>query len=315
MHTVRSVPIRKIIAMRFVKIAADAALPSSVRNVEHIDDSTRQGVIVKKVNRVYLSRNRSLADFDAKFGRGIIEKKLRKAMRSREPVRLLEIGCGEGRVLMELRKLFPTVELHGINKKPWPAMKGPKSLIATATNYGILTKEEARQVLLPELHFSDATELRFPDGYFDVVISQVSIYQIKRKDLLLEEIWRVLKKGGKAFLHVDSMYEDYPDFISQETPRFNIYKNKRLHPLRRFIKELRDKGYDITCRITSSNQAGDADLKRTHIVMHKNTEACLELNLSFDELSSFDLSVLGKIFKGDKLVGYRSVFHMETISK
>ena len=195
---------------------------------------------------------------------------------------------------MELRKLFPSIELHGINKKPWPAMRGPKSLIATAMNYEIFTKEEARRVSLPVPHFYDATELRFPDGYFDVVISQVSIYQMKRKDLLLQEVWRVLKKGGKAFLHIDSMYEDYPDFINQETPRFIIYKNNRLHPLRRFIKELRDKGYDITCRMAFGNQAGDADLKRTNIVMHKNTEAKLELNLAFDELSSFDLSVLGK---------------------
>ncbi len=194
-------------------------------------------------------------------------------------------------------------------------MKGQKSLITTAINYEIFTKEEARRVSLPVPHFYDATELRFPDRYFDVVISQVSIYQMKRKDLLLEEVWRVLKKGGKAFLHIDSMYEDYPDFISQETPRFIIYKNNRLHPLRRFIKELRAKGYDITCKMAFGNQSSDADLKRTHIVMHKNTEAKLELNLAFDELSSFDLSVLGKIFKGDKLVGYRSVFRMETVSK
>ena len=155
----------------------------------------------------------------------------------------------------------------------------------------------------------------FPDHYFDVVISQVSIYQMKRKDLLLQEVWRVLKKDGKAFLHIDSMHEDYPDFINQETPRFIIYKNNRLHPLRRFIKELTAKGYDIACRMAVGNQSGDADLKRTHIVMHKNTEAKLNLNLAFDELSSFDLSVLGKIFKGDKLVGYRSLFQMETVSK
>lgn len=301
--------------MRCAKNAIDGAQSGRVRNVERIADSTKQGVTVGNVKRVYLSRNRSLADFDAKFGGGVIEKTLRKALRSREPVRLLEIGCGEGRVLMELRKLFPSVELHGINKKPWPAMRGPKSLIATAINYGIFTKQEAMRVSLPALHFYDATELRFPDGYFDVVISQVSIYQMKRKDLLLEEIWRVLKKGGKAFLHIDSMYEDYPDFISQETPRFIIYKNNRLHPLSRFIKELKDKGYDMTCKMAFGTQAGDADLKRAHIVMHKNREAKLELNLAFDDLSSFDLSVLGKIFKGDKLVGYRSVFRIETINQ
>ncbi len=267
------------------------------------------------MKKEYISRRRSLADFNAKFGDSIVEHTLRDAIASKESVRILEIGCGEGRILMELRKLFPSIEIHGINKKPWPAMRGHKSLITTAINYEIFTKEEARRVSLPVPHFYDATELRFPDRYFDVVISQVSIYQMKRKDLLLEEVWRVLKKGGKAFLHIDSMYEDYPDFISQETPRFIIYKNNRLHPLRRFIKELRAKGYDITCKMAFGNQSSDADLKRTHIVMHKNTEAKLELNLAFDELSSFDLSVLGKIFKGDKLVGYRSVFRMETVSK
>lgn len=301
--------------MRFAKSAIDGTLPSRVRNVERIADSARQGVIMGNVKRVYFSRNRSLADFDAKFGRGVIEKSLRKAMKSREPVRLLEIGYGEGRVLMELRKLFPSVELHGINKKPWPAMRGPKSLIATAANYEILTKEEAMRVSLPVSHFYDATELRFPDRFFDVVISQVSIYQMKRKDLLLQEVWRVLKTEGKAFLHVDSMYEDYPDFINQETPRFVIYKSNRLYPFKRFIKELRGRGYDITCKMAFGTQAGDVDLKRTHIVMHKNTEVSLELNLAFDELSSFDLSVLEKIFKGDKLVGYRSVFQLQPICK
>jgi ubiquinone/menaquinone biosynthesis C-methylase UbiE len=301
--------------MGFAKNAVDGALSSRARNAGRIADSTKQGVIMGNVKRVYLSRNRSLADFDAKFGRGVVESTLRKALRSREPVRLLEIGCGEGRVLMELRKLFPSVELHGINKKPWPAMRGPKSLIATAANYGIFTKEEARRVSLPVLHFHDATELRFPDRYFDVVISQVSIYQMKRKDLLLQEVWRVLKKEGKAFLHIDSMYEDYPDFINQETPRFVIYKDNRLHPLKRLIKDLKCKGYDITCKIAFGRQVSDVDLKRTNIVMHKNTKAELNLNLAFDEPSSFDLSALGKIFKGDKLVGYRSVFQMETISK
>ena len=67
--------------MRFAKNAVDGALPGRVRNVGRIADSTKQGVIVGNVKRVYLSRNRSLADFDAKFGGGVIEKTLRKALR------------------------------------------------------------------------------------------------------------------------------------------------------------------------------------------------------------------------------------------
>jgi SAM-dependent methyltransferase len=166
---------------------------------------------------------------------------------------------------------------------------------------------------LPIPHFYDATQLRFPDNYFDVVISQVSIYQFKRKDLLLKEVWRVLKKGAKAFLHIDSMSEGYPDFLNQNTPRFVIYKNNKLYPFEGFVKELRGKKYDITCRIAPGQQSDDTNLRRTNIVMHKNTEAELILGLSFDELSSFDLSVLGKIFNGDKIVGYRSVYQTENV--
>jgi len=240
-----------------------------------------------------------------------VEKTLRDAIASHGAVRLLEIGCGEGRVLMELRKLFPSIEIHGINKKPWPAMKGQKSLIVTGTKYKIFSREEVRNVELPIPHFYDATQLRFPDHYFDVVISQVSIYQVMRKDLLLKEVWRVLKRGGKAFLHMDSMCEGYPDFLNQETPRFVVYKNNKPYPFRRLIKGLRDKNYHITCRIVSGQQRDDANLRRTNIVMYKNTDIELEMDLTFDELSAFELSALGKIFNGDKIIGYRSVYRLK----
>jgi SAM-dependent methyltransferase len=241
----------------------------------------------------------------------VVENTLREALASRKSVRLLEIGCGEGRVMMELCKLFPSVEIHGINKKPWPTMTGPESLIAAGMKYKIFSRREARNVELPIPHFYDATQLRFPDHYFDVVISQVSIYQVIRKDLLLQEVWRVLKNGAKAFLHVDSMYEGYPDFLHQETPRFVIYKNNKPYPFKRFIKELKDKNYDITCKIAFGKQREDENLRRTNIVMYKNRDAALKLDLAFDELSSFDVSALGKIFNGDKIVGYRSVYRLQ----
>ncbi len=188
--------------------------------------------------KVYISRGRSLADFNAKFRDRVVENALRDAVASQESVRLLEIGCGEGRVLMELRKLFPSIEIHGINKKPWPAMKGQKSLMATERKYKIFLKEEAQNAELPITHFYDATQLRFPDHYFDVVISQVSIYQVIRKDILLQEVWRVLKKGARAFLHIDSMCKGYPDFLNQETPRFVIYKNDTPYPFKRYINRI-----------------------------------------------------------------------------
>lgn len=140
-------------------------------------------------NRGHFSRSRSLDDFNKKFSKDIVQKLIRKALFKGEQVRVLEIGCGEGRVLMGLRKLFPTIELHGINRKPWAAMKGSSSLKRTATYYDIFTSSELKEVSLPKIYFYDAQELKFPDNYFDLIISQVSIQYVARKDLLLEEVW------------------------------------------------------------------------------------------------------------------------------
>jgi hypothetical protein len=100
--------------------------------------------------------------------------------------------------------------------------------------------------------------------------------------------------------------------LNQET-LIVIYKNNSLYPFKRLIKGVRDKDYDITCRIAYGQQGDDANLKRTNIVMKKNTDAGLNFDLTFDELSSFDLSVLGKIFNGDKIVGYRSVYQLKHV--
>ena len=45
--------------------------------------------------------------------------------------------------------------------------------------------------------------------------------------------------------------------------------------------------------------------------MCKNTDAELDMGLAFDELSSFELSLLGKMFDGDRVVGYRSVYQLK----
>jgi hypothetical protein len=87
--------------------------------------------LMPSVGRGHFSRCRSLADYDAKFGEGVITDTLSE-LASRPDVRLLEIGCGEGRVLMELRRSFPNLDRSGINRNPWPAMRCSQSLVETA---------------------------------------------------------------------------------------------------------------------------------------------------------------------------------------
>lgn len=242
--------------------------------------------------------SRSLEELENRFRPGIAQETIRKAISLESTVRILEIGTGEGRVLMQLKKLFPDIELYGVNKEPWNEMKGPESLEKTALYYKIFTQEELQGITLPKIEFYDAKELSFEDNYFDIIISQYAIPYIDRKDRFLEEAWRILKKGGSAFLHMDTYDGMYPDFIQDVTPRFIIYKNRKKYPFKRFIRNIAKKGFDIRCRIANSE---------TTITMTKNAEN-LELSLEFDELSSFDLSCFNAKGRHQTFWGYRSVY-------
>ena len=83
-------------------------------------------------------------------------------------------------------------------------MQGSQSLKKTALYYKIFSPTEIENISLPKIQFYDAKELRFQDNYFDAIISQFAIPYIDRKDILIEESWRTLKKGGSAFLHIDT---------------------------------------------------------------------------------------------------------------
>ena len=252
-----------------------------------------------KLPRGHHTRSKSLEDFENKFKQGVVTKAIEKAKKLEDTVRVLEIGCGEGRVLMELRKLFPDIELYGINKEPWPAMQGSQSLKKTALYYKIFSPTEIENISLPKIQFYDAKELRFQDNYFDAIISQFAIPYIDRKDILIEESWRTLKKGGSAFLHIDTRQDNYPDFMQCKTPRFIIYNGSKEYQLKKFIQGIAKAGCNIRCK----NAKGE-----TTIVMDKNRESLI-LGLQFDELSSFDLSLLNE--KEPRVFwGYRSVYRI-----
>jgi len=120
----------------------------------------------------------------------------------REPVRVLEVGCGFGSALMELRRHFgDRVELHGINKRrihgDWPLMR------RNALHKGIATARELRRMRPPTIHVVDVDNgLPFPDRSFDFVYSQVSFFYYLDKARFLEEVNRILAPAGVAQLDV-----------------------------------------------------------------------------------------------------------------
>lgn len=202
--------------------------------------------------------SRPLESMNGMFRPFVVEDIIAEKLTSAGSVRVLEFGMGEARVLMQLRKRFPTVELHGINEEPFTADDDNENWVrASSVYHGIFTQREARTVELPILHFADVDDGRLSflaDSTFDLIISQVSVGYIERKDILIEEFWRVLKPGGVALFDVDN---------------FVLMRTGNAMSLEVLAGELREEGYEIEVRRNEF----------PFVHMRKNTTRPLQLRL------------------------------------
>jgi ubiquinone/menaquinone biosynthesis C-methylase UbiE len=104
--------------------------------------------------------------------------------------RVLEIGCGTGCDLLQFAK-------HGADAVGVDVT--PEHLRLARERVGGLAKVEE----------ADATRLPFPDGTFDYVYSHGVLHHIETPRRVVEEIFRVLKPGGRFNVHVYSLWS-YP---------------------------------------------------------------------------------------------------------
>lgn len=254
----------------------------------------------------HFARSRGIDDMIEKFGPGAFEEALAATLRRGGRPRVVEIGCGEGVVLLELLKRHPQLELHGINKRPWEAFEGRQSLPAVAKINGLFDDKELKALELPQIHFYDAHRLHFEDASVDLAISQVAIPYVMKKHELLAETWRVLKPGGRALLNIDTTLPETPDFLPGETPRFLIYREGALLPFADWIAERAERGFDVR-----AFRVPDAKGRKTwtHLAMTKNREEPLPIELELDPLSTFNLRVFLDKKKPEPMTwGCRSVF-------
>jgi len=88
--------------------------------------------------------------------------------------KILDIGCGKGFLLYDFLKVIPDAEIHGIDLSPYAIAN---------------SKEEIRD----RLQVGTATELPWPDDYFDLVISINTMHCLYAQDLdlALREMERV----------------------------------------------------------------------------------------------------------------------------
>jgi SAM-dependent methyltransferase len=100
------------------------------------------------------------------------EQTLLAAVAAVRPRRVLDVGCGDGRI----PSLYAAPEVVCVDSSP--------AAVAAARERGLDARE------------ADARELPFEDGSFDVVTCNHTLYHLADPDRALAELARVLRPGG-----------------------------------------------------------------------------------------------------------------------
>jgi SAM-dependent methyltransferase len=170
--------------------------------------------------RLHKYRSRGLANLEKLFGD--LPGYIRARLADREQLRVLEIGCGYGTALVELRAAFgDRLDLHGINRHArhgsWATAR------RSVAKLGLMSEEEFMRLAPPTIHYHDLDQLLpFPDDRFDLIVSQISFVYLKHKAELLEDVNRVLAPEGVARLDVNI---EFPANPGEYRLSFEIWKD------------------------------------------------------------------------------------------
>jgi SAM-dependent methyltransferase len=192
----------------------------------------------------------------------------------KRPARILELGCGYGTALLDLRARYgERVQLHGINAA------------GDAANAEVLALSAAARGLdaaLPQVVCTDVAHgLPFPDEHFDVVYSQVAWLYFGNKIGVLQEVLRVLCQDGIAKIDADELRQGLPPEYCRLV---EIWDQGRLLP---FGEYLRGFGLDLV-----------AAPEGEYVRLHK----CEGLGADLELVAQIDLACLHLHWDGIKCI-------------
>jgi len=124
---------------------------------------------------------------------------LKAALAGRAAGRLLDVGCGTGRFLREVKTNYPRLDVTGLD---------------LSTHYLAVARDELRPWSRARLVVGAAEAMPFADGQFDAVTCIYLFHELPRdvRRAVVGEIRRVLKPGG-MLVFVDSLQPgDEPDY-------------------------------------------------------------------------------------------------------
>lgn len=116
------------------------------------------------------------------------KRKLVEQARIESGHRVLDLGCGTGTLSMMIKQTHPRARVAGMD--------------ADANILRIARTKASRAGLEVDFRAGTASELSYPDGSFDCVVSSLFFHHLHREDKLraLKESFRILRFGGE--MHV-----------------------------------------------------------------------------------------------------------------
>ncbi|HKF19685.1 MAG TPA: class I SAM-dependent methyltransferase [Candidatus Dormibacteraeota bacterium] len=146
---------------------------------------------------VFFLLSASLYVYTTRVGKFVVWADLLQHAGLRGDEHLLDMGSGRGAVLLMAAKLLPAGMAVGLDL--WRSIDQSGNRMETA-----LANAEAEGVRdRVQLHTGDMSEMPFPDDAFDIVLSSMSIHNIKTaagRSRAVSEAVRVLRPGGRLLV-------------------------------------------------------------------------------------------------------------------
>ncbi len=102
--------------------------------------------------------------------------------------KILDVGCGPGNLIVELKRRQPAAEITGLDVDP--------------EILNIARRKLHRHGVTADLIEASATQIPLP-GPYDIITSTLMLHHLnaEQKVAMLREVYRLLKPGGKFFLY------------------------------------------------------------------------------------------------------------------
>jgi SAM-dependent methyltransferase len=128
----------------------------------------------------------------------------------RDTVRVLELGCGYGTVLLELGHRYGArVETFGVNREHNDG--NTDIFVRNGMERGLIPPGGTAPFALPTIACGDIGDgLPFDEGSFDIVFSQVAWRYFPNKVFVLREVSRVLREDGLAKIDAEELRPNLP---------------------------------------------------------------------------------------------------------